>query len=90
MSEVDALLAELIVALSNGGHVAEVAKVERWKHDLLKGPATERVAAAEAISAHCHVKVWGDLNFEIPGSDPNRELILLAKIKAAVLAEVKT
>jgi hypothetical protein len=88
MSEVNSLLAQLIVALRTGGHVAEVAKLERWKHDLLSGTMTERVAAAEAISANCHVKAWGDLNFEIPGSDRNRELTLLAKIKTAVLAEV--
>ena len=87
-SDTRALLTQLRDALLKLELRQEAEKVERWSEQMESESGLERAAAVRQVERHCHVKAWGDLNLDVPGTGSYPVFQFLDRVRKAVKAEV--
>ena len=80
------LIEELIQAMRRDGYADQSNELQELLNRLVRGSDEERTGAAKAISANCHLKYYGDLNVEMPGSGSDPLWNHLSKIQKALAA----
>ena len=80
------LIEELIQAMRRDGYADQSNELQELLNRLVRGSDEERTGAAKAISANCHLKCYGDLNVEMPGSGSGPLWNHLSKIQKALAA----